>query len=32
MMVLQFVFVWKIMPETKGDALEDMEKRLAGVD
>ena len=32
MMVLQFVFVWKIMPETKGDALEDLEKRLAGVD
>ncbi|MGO8691601.1 MAG: sugar porter family MFS transporter [Thermoguttaceae bacterium] len=32
MMVLQFVFVWKIMPETKGAALEDLEKRLAGVD
>ncbi len=31
MMVLQFVFVWKIMPETKGAALEDLEKRLAGV-
>ncbi len=29
MMVLQFVFVWQIMPETKGAALEDIEKRLA---
>ena len=30
MMVLQFVFAWRIMPETKGVALEDLEKRLAG--
>ena len=30
MMVLQLLFVWKIMPETKGGALEDIEKRLAG--
>ena len=29
MMVVQFFFVWKIMPETKGVALEDLEKRLA---
>jgi SP family xylose:H+ symportor-like MFS transporter len=28
MMVLQFLFVWKIMPETKGVALEDMEKQF----
>jgi MFS transporter, SP family, xylose:H+ symportor len=28
MMVLQFLFVWKLMPETKGGALEDIEKRL----
>ena len=28
MMVLQFCFVWKLMPETKGVALEDIEKRL----
>jgi MFS family permease len=26
MMVLQLVFVWKLMPETKGVALEDMDK------
>ena len=26
MMVLQFLFVWKIMPETKGRALEDIGK------
>ncbi len=30
MMVLQFVFAWKIMPETKGGSLEDIERRLAG--
>ena len=30
MMVLQLLFAWKIMPETKGGALEDIEKRLAG--
>ena len=28
MMVLQFFFAWKIMPETKGAALEDIDKRL----
>ena len=28
MMVLQFFFVWKIMPETKGIALEDLNKQL----
>lgn len=28
MMVLQFVFVWKIMPETKGTSLEDLEYTL----
>jgi MFS transporter, SP family, xylose:H+ symportor len=28
MMVLQFFFAWKIMPETKGGALEDVETRL----
>ncbi len=28
MMLLQFLFVWKLMPETKGVALEDIEKRL----
>jgi sugar porter (SP) family MFS transporter len=27
MMVLQFFFVWKIMPETRGGALEDIGKR-----
>ena len=32
MMVLQFFFAWKIMPETKGAALEDIEKRLALTD
>ena len=30
MMVVQLLFVWKIMPETKGGALEDIEKRLRG--
>lgn len=29
MMVLQFVFAWRIMPETKGGALEGIDKRLA---
>ena len=29
MMVLQFFFAWKIMPETKGMRLEDMPTRLA---
>jgi sugar porter (SP) family MFS transporter len=29
MMAVQFVFAWKIMPETKGVALEDLGKRLA---
>lgn len=28
MMVLQLLFVWKLMPETKGVSLEDLEKRL----
>lgn len=28
MMVLQLLFVWKMMPETKGIALEDMEKTV----
>jgi MFS transporter, SP family, arabinose:H+ symporter len=28
MMVLQLLFVWKIMPETKGIALEDMSTRM----
>ncbi|WP_024460944.1 sugar porter family MFS transporter [Marinimicrobium sp. LS-A18] len=28
MMVLQFLFVWKIMPETKGTSLEDLEYTL----
>jgi MFS transporter, SP family, xylose:H+ symportor len=28
MMALQFFFAWKIMPETKGGALEDIEKQL----
>jgi MFS family permease len=28
MMVLQLLFVWKIMPETKGVALEDMNTRI----
>ncbi|MEP7266597.1 MAG: sugar porter family MFS transporter [Saprospiraceae bacterium] len=29
MMVLQLLWVWKIMPETKGVSLEDLEKKLA---
>ena len=29
MMVLQFFFAWRIMPETKGTALEELEKQLA---
>jgi MFS transporter, SP family, arabinose:H+ symporter len=28
MMVFQLLFVWKMMPETKGVALEDMERRI----
>lgn len=28
MMVLQLVFVWRLMPETKGVSLEDLQKRL----
>lgn len=28
MMVLQLLFVWKLMPETKGASLEDLEKRF----
>ena len=30
MMVFQLLFVWKLMPETKGVSLEDLEKQLAG--
>lgn len=30
MMVLQLLFVWRMMPETKGVSLEDMEQRMAG--
>jgi MFS transporter, SP family, arabinose:H+ symporter len=29
MMVLQLIFVWKIMPETRGVSLEDLEKKMA---
>lgn len=28
MMILQLIFVWRMMPETKGVSLEDMERRL----
>ena len=28
MMVLQLIFVWRMMPETKGVSLEDLEKKL----
>ncbi len=28
MMVLQLLYVWKLMPETKGIALEDMESTV----
>jgi len=28
MMVLQLLFVWKLMPETKGIALEAMDARI----
>lgn len=31
MMVLQLLFVWRMMPETKQVSLEDLEKQLAGV-
>lgn len=30
MMVLQLLFVWRIMPETKGRSLEELEERVAG--
>jgi MFS family permease len=30
MMVFQLLFVWKMMPETKGVSLEDIEKQLVG--
>lgn len=30
MMVLQLLFVWKLMPETKGISLEDLQKELVG--
>jgi hypothetical protein len=29
MMVVQFFFVWKVLPETKGVSLEELERRLA---
>jgi len=32
MMTLQLLFVWKMMPETKGVSLENLEKRLTGRD
>ena len=28
MMVLQLLFVWRMMPETKGVPLEELEKKL----
>ena len=28
MMVFQLLFVWKMMPETKGVSLEDLEKKM----
>jgi hypothetical protein len=28
MMILQLLFVWKMMPETKGKSLENMERTL----
>jgi len=28
MMVLQLIFVWKLMPETKGIALEEMDSKI----
>ncbi len=31
MMLLQLIFVWRIMPETKGVSLEDIEKQLKSV-
>jgi MFS family permease len=30
MMVLQLLFVWRMMPETKGVSLEDLEKQMKG--
>ena len=30
MMVLQLLFVWKMMPETKGVSLEDLQEKLTG--
>ncbi len=32
MMVLQLLFVWKMMPETKGKSLEDIEKEMEGIE
>jgi len=29
-MVFQLLFVWKMMPETKGKSLEDIERTLVG--
>jgi len=31
MMVLQLIFVWRMMPETKGASLEDIEKQMKSV-
>ncbi|HMO23241.1 MAG TPA: MFS transporter, partial [Candidatus Melainabacteria bacterium] len=31
MMVLQFFYVWKMMPETRGKSLEALQKELVGV-
>jgi MFS transporter, SP family, xylose:H+ symportor len=30
MMIVQFFFVWKVLPETKGVSLEELERKLAG--
>ncbi len=30
MMVLQLIFVWRMMPETKGASLEELEQRMVG--
>ena len=32
MMVLQLLFVWKVMPETKNKTLEELEKELLPAD
>jgi len=28
MMVLSFIFIWRVMPETKGKSLEQIQKEL----